>query len=266
VKRLALEMDLHVLQPDRARDPSFVQAVGPLAPDVIVAAAYGQLIPRAMLDAARVAPVNVHASLLPAYRGAAPIQRALLDGAVVTGVTTMWMDSKLDTGDILLAAAVAVRESDNAGDVAERLSELGAELLLRTLAAIEDGTCPRRAQDASLASYAPPVTASDAVIRWDVPASSIDDRIRAMAPRPGAVASWHGRRLKIWSAERSPQSGLPGQIIWVDRHSVLVAAGAGSLRLTEVQPENAKRMSASEWARGARVGAGDAFDAETRVE
>jgi methionyl-tRNA formyltransferase len=262
VKRAAVAHDLPVIQPPRVRARSFREQVAALRPDALALAAFGQLIPPALLDLPPLGPINVHGSLLPAYRGAAPIQQAILNGEERTGVTTMWMDATLDTGDVLLARAVAISPDDTTGTLTERLANAGANLLIETLRLLRDGRCPRAAQNHILATYAPAIEPADAVVHWNEPATRVRDRIRAMAPRPGAVTSIRGRRLKLWLAEARPGVGnTPGCVLAVARDGVEVAAGEGILLLREVQAENSRRMPASDWARGARIAAGDAFEA-----
>ena len=262
VKRAAAAHDLPVLQPPRVRDRAFLDTVGCMRPDALALAAFGQIIPRALLDLPRLGPINVHASLLPAYRGAAPIQHAILNGEAVSGVTTMWMDATLDTGDILLARQVAVSDEDTTGTLTERLASAGASLLLETLRLLADGRCPRTPQDHAFATYAPAILPADSVIRWDEPAVRVRDRIRAMAPRPGAITAVHGRRVKLWRAEALRDgAGEPGRVRAVTREGVEVEAASGVVILREAQPENGRRMAATDWARGARLAMGDRFDA-----
>lgn len=260
VKHAATILGLPVLQPERVRNAEFLEQARSLAPDVLVLASFGQLIPRVLLDLPPLGPINVHASLLPAYRGAAPIHYAILNGETVAGVTTMWMDTKLDTGDILLTRQVPVEPDEDTGALTARLAEAGAVLLLETLSRLAAGDCPCTAQDERLATYAPAITPEDAVLRWLEPAARCRDRIRAMSPRPGAVASFRGKRLKVWSSAAVEGCGEPGTVLSVGRSGVDVATGIGSLRLVEVQAENSRRMAAVDWARGARVTPGDRFE------
>lgn len=261
VKEVAQVLGLPVLQPARVRSADFLAEAASLRPDALALAAYGQIIPRALLELAPLGPVNLHGSLLPAYRGAAPIQRAILAGERATGITTMLMDETLDTGDILLRCEAPIYDEDDAGSLTARLAERGADLLVETLVRLSEGACPRTPQDHSAATYAPAIRPEDAVIRWEEPADVTRNRVRALSPRPGAVAALNGRRVKIWRAE--PAEGPaddPGRIVAIGRGGVEVATGAGRIRVVEVQPEGGKRMAAADWARGARVRPGDRFE------
>jgi methionyl-tRNA formyltransferase len=258
---VAQVLGLPVLQPARVRSADFLAEAASLRPDALALAAYGQIIPRALLELAPLGPVNLHGSLLPAYRGAAPIQRAILAGERATGITTMLMDETLDTGDILLRCEAPIYDEDDAGSLTARLAERGADLLVETLVRLSEGACPRTPQDHSAATYAPAIRPEDAVIRWEEPADVTRNRVRALSPRPGAVAALNGRRVKIWRTE--PAEGPaddPGRIVAIGRGGVEVATGAGRIRLVEVQPEGGKRMAAADWARGARVRPGDRFE------
>lgn len=261
VKEAALARNLVVLQPPRVRSAEFLEEASALQPDALALAAYGQIIPPPLLQLAPLGPINVHGSLLPAYRGAAPIQRAILAGETKTGVTTMFMDASLDTGDILLSSEAPILDDDDTGSLTARLARIGAELLVETLLRLADGTCPRTPQDHSRATYAPAIGPEDAVIRWQEPAVTTRNRVRALSPRPGAVASIRGRRLKVWRAEASGDApGDGGRIAAIGAQTVDVETGSGLARLIEVQPEGAKRMPAAAWARGARIATGDRFE------
>lgn len=260
VKQTALHLKLPILQPRRVRAPAFLDEMRALAPDVLALAAFGQIVPQALLELPPLGPINVHGSLLPKYRGAAPIHHAVLEGETVTGVTTMWMDATLDTGDILLAAPLDIAPEETTGTLLPRMAALGAELLLQTLDLLAAGTCPRLPQDAAQATFAPPVQPEDGYIRWEEPAERLRNRVRSMTPRPGALAALHGRKVKVWSTQAvelpAPAGTLPGSVLAVSKspRGVLVATGDGaSVLLTEVQPENGRRMAAADWARGARL-------------
>jgi methionyl-tRNA formyltransferase len=259
VKLAALRLGLPVLQPRRVRHESFVQTARAMEPDVLAVAAFGQIIPQALLDLPPLGPINVHGSLLPAYRGAAPIHHAILNGETETGVTTMWMDATLDTGDMLLKRVTPIDEDDTTGTLTPKLAVAGAELILETLDLLRDGRCPRAPQDDSRATYAPPITSEDSVIRWAESAARCRNRIRALSPRPGAFASFKGRRVKLWTARAVEGDSEAGEVRAVTKEGVEVGTGKGILLLTEVQPENSRRMSAADWARGARIAAGDRF-------
>ena len=267
VKDAALARGLPLLQPRRVRSESFLAKMREMAPDVLALAAFGQIVPQALLDLPPLGPINVHGSLLPKYRGAAPIQRAVMAGETETGVTTMWMDATLDTGDMLLAGTVPIDEEDNAGTLFPKLADLGARLLVETLGRLAEGTLARRPQDPALATLAPAIQPEDGIIRWDETAEQIHNRIRGVTPKPGAFAEIAGKRVKIWRArpaDTSTASAPPGSILGFQKSppGLLTAAGQGTaLLITEAQPENGKRMSADAWARGLRLAPGDAFAA-----
>jgi methionyl-tRNA formyltransferase len=265
VKRAAERHDLPVLQPRRVRAASFIAKMRELAPDVLTLAAFGQIVPQELLDLPPLGPINVHGSLLPKYRGAAPIQRAIMAGETETGVTTMWMDATLDTGDMLLARAIPIEPDDTAGALFPKLATLGAELLIETLAGLAAGTLPRRPQDPAQATFAPALTPEDALLHWNESARALHNRIRGVSPKPGAFAEIAGRRVKIWASQVAPaptESALPGTLLGFSKHpaGVLVAAGEGTtLLLTETQPDSGKRMPADAWARGLRLTPGAQF-------
>ena len=265
VKRAAERHDLPVLQPRRVRSASFVAKMRELAPEVLTLAAFGQIVPQELLDLPPLGPINVHGSLLPKYRGAAPIQRAVMAGETETGVTTMWMDATLDTGDMLLARPLAIAHDDTAGTLFEKLASLGAELLVDTLEGLAAGTLPRRPQDSALATFAPALTPEDGLLSWQESARSLHHRIRGVSPKPGAFAEINGRRVKVWASLVAPEpigSAPPGTVLGFSRHpaGLLVAAGQSTaLLLTETQPDSGKRMPADAWARGLRLVPGDKF-------
>jgi len=267
VKKAAERLSLPVFQPKRVRSEKFIESMRALSPDVIAVAAFGQIIPQALLDLPTLAPINVHGSLLPRWRGAAPIQRAIMAGDSEIGVTTMWMDATLDTGDMLLAEAFPIASDDTAGTLFEKLAELGAKLLLDTLTGLANGTLPRISQDASLATYAAMITPEDSILRWNETAGQIDCRIRGLSPKPGVFAMCKGKRLKIWRAiptHDTLSEAIAGTVLAVRADGVLVACGSGTVALvTEVQPASGKRMVASDWARGARLAVGETFEETT---
>jgi len=264
VKRVALERGLQVLQPRRIREPEPVAAIQALRPDVQVVVAYGQILPRAVIDAAPLGTVNVHASLLPRYRGAAPIQWAVARGETRTGVTTMRIDEGLDTGPILLARELAIGSEETAAELEPRLAALGAELLIETLAGLRDGRVQPVPQDSAQASYAPLLKKEDGRIDWSVPAHEIACRVRGFQPWPGAHATLAERTLKVLKAVAAdaPDSAgdEPGAILACGRDGIRVRCGARSvLQLIEVQPESRRAMSAASFAAGARLVPGQRF-------
>ncbi len=266
VKLAALERGLPLVQPKRVRSEAFIAKMRDLAPDVLALAAFGQIVPQALLDLPPLGPINVHGSLLPKYRGAAPLQRAIMAGDRETGVTTMWMDATLDTGDMLLAASLPIEPDDTTGTLFPKMAELGAALLLDTLEGLAAGTIPRRKQDALAATFAPAIQPEDGIVRWHESVAEINNRIRGVSPRPGAFAAIRGKRIKIWSAaptELAPTGVRPGTITGFSKTpaGLLVAAGNGTtLLITEVQPDSGKRMAADSWARGLRLAPGVEFD------
>lgn len=263
VKRAAAAVGLPVLQPRRVRSELFLAQLRELAPDALALAAFGQIISQPLLDLPRLAPVNVHGSLLPRYRGAAPIQRAIMAGESVTGVTTMWMDASLDTGDILLSETVPIDDEDTAGTLTPAMATVGARLLVETLERLDAGNCVRTQQDDALATLAPAIVPEDCEIRWHEPARTTRSRIRGVSPKPGAYTVFRGRRIKVWHAAKAEGSGAAGEILAISKEppGVLVACGdRTALLLDDVQPENSRRMSAVDWANGTRLRPGERFD------
>jgi methionyl-tRNA formyltransferase len=255
VKEAALARDLPVFQPRTLRDS---EAVGPLEawqPEVIVVAAFGQILRRSVLDLAPHGCLNVHASLLPRYRGAAPISAAILEGDSVTGATIMLLDEGLDTGPILAQAECPVAPEDTTGSLTAKLADLGAELLVKTLPPWLAGEVRARPQDESLATYCRPLTKGDGHLDWARPAVYLDRQIRASDPWPGAYTLWQGQRLKILRAKPDAdwQGGeQPGQVVSLEPSGLGVATGEGALELLQVQLAGKKPMDADIFARGQR--------------
>jgi methionyl-tRNA formyltransferase len=259
LKPVAERLGIPVLQPRRIRLPEAQESVRALQPEVQVVVAYGQILPRSVIDMAPLGTVNVHASLLPRYRGAAPIQWAIASGETETGVTTMLIDEGLDTGPVLLAERTAIGPAETAADLEPRLARMGAELLLKTLDGLAAGTLAPTPQDHALAVPAPIIRKEDGRVDWTSGAALIASRARGFFPWPGLSTTHEGRLLKLLRvrAEEAPVPGDPGQVTMVDGDGVVVAAGGGSaLRLLEVQPESRAAMPARAWAAGYRVGAG----------
>jgi methionyl-tRNA formyltransferase len=262
VKPVALTRGLHVLQPRRVREPEAVAALREAAPDAQVVVAYGQILPRAALDVPRLGTVNVHSSLLPKYRGAAPIQWAIAEGEAETGVSTMLLDEGLDTGPVLLERATPIGAEETAPALEQRLARMGAELLVETLEGLAQGRLTPRPQDHARATHARILTKQDGRVDFTQRAEVIDRRVRAFQPWPGAVTTYAGKDLKIVRARVEPglADAPPGTVVAVDRAGILVAAGGGTgLRLLEVQPESRRAMAASAFAAGARLAAGARF-------
>lgn len=252
----AAEAGLEVLAPGRPSDPGFLARLAELAPDCCPVVAYGALIPQAALDIPAHGWVNLHFSILPAWRGAAPVQHAILHGDDVTGATTFRLVRELDAGPVYGVLTEAVRPADTAGDLLDRLSVAGADLLVATIDGIESGELAARPQPADGISLAPKITPADAEVRWGQPAQAIDRLVRACTPAPGAWTSLAGARIKLWPVTLAPEAGqqalAPGQL-QVRRDRVLAGTGTVPVALGEVQPDGKRRMSAAEWARGLRL-------------
>ena len=250
-----------MLQPERPNDPAFLDELRRLGPDVIVVTAYGRLLKRELLELPPLGCINVHASLLPRWRGAAPIQWTLIEGDAEAGVTTMMMDEGLDTGDILMTARITPVPEETGGSLFEKLSKLGGELIVRTLAALEDGSLTRTPQPEEGMTYAKMLTRDMGVIRWEEDARRIERLIRGLYPWPGTCTHAEGKLLKIHRARLSeageagaPETLKPGTVISHDGR-LYVQCGSGQLELLEVQPEGRKRMSAADYLRGYHPGA-----------
>lgn len=254
VKEKAMEYEIPVYQPVKARDPEFVELLKGMNPDVIVVVAFGQLLPKAILDIPKYGCVNVHASLLPKYRGAAPIQWAVIDGEEVSGVTTMLMDEGLDTGDMLEKAEIVLDEKETGGSLFDKLSALGGELILSTLEKMENGTITRTPQGESTTSYAKMLKKTMGEIDWSMEAVKIERLIRGLNPWPSAYTSLKGKTVKIWSADvvAGNTTGNPGRVT-VSKDKLLVECGEGFLSITELQLEGKKRMETAAFLRGFTV-------------
>ncbi|OPX88896.1 methionyl-tRNA formyltransferase [Pelotomaculum sp. PtaB.Bin117] len=252
VKEAAQSLKLPVLQPAQVKEPEFIEQLRSYSPEVIVVVAYGRILPPAILSLPEHGCVNVHASLLPKYRGAAPIHRAVINGEKVTGITTMFIDEGLDTGDMILKEKVPILGEDTVGDLHDRLSVAGARLLVETLDMIGRGRAPRIPQTGE-SSYAPVLTGADELIIWDKPAQDIYNLIRGMNPWPGARTYLGEKMLKIWRAgvlDDEQTLACPGRVMGTVREGVLVGTGRGLLVITELQMQGAKRMSAADFLRG----------------
>src|SRR5690242_19745165 len=248
VKEVALEEGIPVQQPDKPRGDAFLAGLRDLAPDVSVVVAYGHILPKAVIDAPRLGTLNIHASLLPALRGAAPIQAAIRDGLFETGVTIMRMVPALDAGPIILQARTEVLEDETYGELSLRLSELGALTLVEALSLMELGTSPEQPQDDSLATYAHKIDRSAAWVDWSASAASVCRLIRSLDPKPGGVTMLRGSEVKLFGAKLAPHgiSTMPGQIQSIDEDGLTVACGEGAARITVVQPAGKRRLSPNE--------------------
>jgi methionyl-tRNA formyltransferase len=240
---------LEVLQPAKIKDPSVIEQIRRLAPDVIVVVAYGQILSRDVLEIPRLACLNLHASLLPRWRGAAPIQAAIAAGDSETGVTVMYMDEGLDTGDILLQSNVEILPNDTGGSLHDRLAQIAPETLLESLRLLAAGNAPRIPQDNARATYAPKLKREHGQIDWSESAEAVERKIRAYHSWPGAFMKVDGQNLKVFSASVADLNGQPGEILRSDK-DLIVATGKGALSLAEVQLEGKRRMSAAEFLRG----------------
>lgn len=266
VKAYAEEHGLRVLQPEKLRVPESVAILQELAPDLIVTAAYGQILPKSILDLPVRGCINVHGSLLPRYRGGAPIQRAIIDGEAVTGVTLMYMAEGLDSGDMIAKAEEPITDEDTAGSMFDKLSVLGAELLLSWLPRIADGTAPRTPQPHEEATYAPNLSREDEQLDWHAPSRALFNRIRGLNPMAGGYTLLHGEVFKVWGAlpPRTADQVLPpewlalapGAVLETGNDGIRIRTDDGSLLLTVVQPAGKKALQASEYARGARLATG----------
>ncbi|MEO6183021.1 MAG: methionyl-tRNA formyltransferase [Verrucomicrobiota bacterium] len=264
VKKLALELNLPVLQPEKARAPDFVAALRGLTPDLIVVVAYGQILPQAVLDLPQLGCLNVHTSLLPKYRGAAPIQWAILDDQRQTGVTIMKMDAGLDTGDILTQSVTPIHPTDDAQTLHNRLALIGAELLIETIPNFAAGTIVAQKQPIEGSSYARKISKDDGKLNWSEPARKLWNQIRAFTPWPGAFtfqkAGASKRLLKIWQAEPMESSSAePGTVLAADKTGIVVACGKDSLRLLNLQREGGRRLSPQEFLAGNPLPPGSKF-------
>ncbi|HJW38270.1 MAG TPA: methionyl-tRNA formyltransferase [Candidatus Udaeobacter sp.] len=238
-----------ILQPAKIRDPQAIEQIRALVPDVIVVMAYAQILPRDVLEIPKIACLNLHASLLPRWRGAAPIQAAVAAGDQETGITVMYMDQGLDTGDILLRRTIDILPADTGGSLHDRLAQIASEALLESLRMLEKNSAPRVAQDNAHATSAPKLKREHGRIDWSEPAEVIERKIRAFNPWPGAFMPINNRNLKIFSASVVDLSGRPGEILRSEKE-LIVGAGKGALSLGEVQLEGKRKMSAMEFLRG----------------
>jgi len=261
IKELALQHGLNPLQPEKAKEEAFQRALKGLQPDLCVVVAYGQILPESVLKIPKYGAVNVHASLLPKYRGAAPIAWAILKGEKVTGVTTMVMDEGMDTGDILLQAEVPISAQDTCQTLQDRLAALGAGLLIETLEKMKEGNIRPIPQDHSKATYAPPLKKEDGHINWKKEAEEIDRQIRAFNPWPGAFTRWDDRLLRIYKGTPRERALVEkaGTVVWVGSDFIEVEAGRDTYLIKEVQLEGRRRMGIREFLSGHPLPVGTVF-------
>ena len=255
---LADEAGIPVLTPGKPREPEFIEALSALEPDCCPVVAYGALIPRPVLDVPRHGWVNLHFSLLPAWRGAAPVQAAIRAGDDVTGATTFLLEEGLDTGPTFGVVTEPVRPTDTSGDLLRRLAESGARLLVATLDGIADGTLTARPQPTDGVSHAPKVTVDDARVDWSLPAAALDRLVRSVTPEPGAWTTFRGARLGLGPVSTSDVELKPGELV-AEKRRVLVGTGTHAVALGEVQPVGKRAMAAPDWARGTRIEVGEAL-------
>lgn len=255
VKEKALEHGLSVYQPLKVRTPEFVQVLRELKPDVMVVVAFGQILTKEVLDIPPLGCVNVHASLLPKYRGAAPIQWAVIDGEKETGVTTMMMDEGIDTGDMLEKEIVPIEDEETGDSLHDKLMAAGARLIVSTLKKIQDGTIERTPQTDEETCYARMLKKDMGDVDWSLDAHAIERLVRGLNSWPGTYTKWNGKTVKIWKAKAVDREyeGALGEAVYVDKETILVKTGKGCLSLLELQPEGKKRMAADAFLRGYQV-------------
>ena len=262
VSEVAARAGLPVLTPTKLRDGNFARELAAIAPELAIVVAYGRILPADVLAVPRLGFLNVHASLLPRYRGAAPIAYSLLAGDAVTGVSLMRLAEGMDEGPVLASRELPIGPDDDCGSLTERLARVGAELLVENLAAVESGRARFVPQDPALATYARLITRDDARLDWTRPAAELENRVRAMSPSPGAFTATPGGVLKIYKARAEPVSAEagatpPGMLIDASGEGPRVVCGEGALRLLEVQREGGRRQCGDEFLRGARITAGE---------
>jgi methionyl-tRNA formyltransferase len=257
VGELADEHGIEVLTPRRPREPEFLERLKQLAPDACPVVAYGGLLPQAALDIPPLGWVNLHFSLLPAWRGAAPVQAAIKAGDEITGASVFQIVEELDAGPVYGVVTEAVRPEDTAGELLQRLAESGAVLLSQTMDALEDGKLRAAPQPAEGVSYAPKVTVDDAKVDFGAPATAVERHIRSVTPEPGAWAEFRGERLKLGPVTVQQEDALPPGELRVERKRVLAGTATAAVQLSEVQAQGRKQMPATDWARGTRIEAGE---------
>lgn len=273
VKAAALERNLKVCQPERPNRPEAVAEIAAARPDVLVVVAYGAILRSTLLKLAPMGAINVHASLLPRHRGMSPIHRAILDGDAMTGVTTMQMDEGVDTGDMILSETTTIGANETSGQLHDRLSDMGARLLIETLTQLEKGTAPRTPQPAEGATYAGRIEKSHGVIDWTRPAIEIHNRMRAMTPAPGATAILNGEALHLAGSRLvgdddavahaltgANSAATPGTILAITRDALRVATGEGTIDIHDIRPAGGKTMSGADYARGRGIAPGSRFE------
>lgn len=258
IKVVCLREGIPLLQPLKMKDPAFLDALRQWKPDIIMVTAFGRILPSAVLTLPPLGCINVHGSLLPKYRGAGPIQWAVIRGEQETGITTMLMDEGMDTGDMLLQEKVAILPEDTAGTLAPRLAEVGGRLLVETLRRLKAGTLTPQPQDHTVATMAPLLKKEDGLIDWTLTAREIANRVRGLSPWPGAYTYVNGERwtLCLVSAGEESQGAVPGLVTKVAKDRIDVATGGGTIHIREIQPSNSRRMTVAQYLAGHRLAEG----------
>jgi len=264
VKELALKHDIEILQPEKIRNPKFMEQFQKFSADLAVVAAYGQIFPKSLLEIPKNGFINVHASYLPFYRGAAPIHQAIIDGKKETGVTIMLVNEGMDTGDMLLQEKLPIMPTDTVATLHDKLAQNGARLLGKALDKLGGSGWTRVPQDHAKATYAPLLKKDDGMIHWQKSAREIHSQIRGMNPWPGCFTYFNGKLLKVFTAEICDQEAkvMPGSIVEISETNIAVAAGTGTLVLKEIQLEGKKRMPVEEFIKGKTIKAGDVLSSE----
>jgi methionyl-tRNA formyltransferase len=266
VKLAAQELGITVFQPKRVREPEFIEILRKRGPEAVVVAAYGQILPKEILTLPKFGCINIHASLLPAYRGAAPINWAIIRGERETGITIMLMDEGMDTGAILMQENIPIGPEDTAGALTTKLSSLGAKLIIRALPLLASGKLTPVFQDGTKATMAPLLRKGDGLIDWDLSAREIHNRVRGLSPWPGAYSYLDGKMVKIITTGVLDGTGEPGLLYEREKNTLVAGTGSGLLRILSVQPEGKKPMAAGEFMRGHRGIAGKKFTGPTGYE
>jgi methionyl-tRNA formyltransferase len=262
VKKVAVAEGIPVLQPEKPRGDAFIAEVAALSADISVVVAYGHILPKVVIDLPRLGTLNIHASLLPALRGAAPIQAAIREGLAETGVSIMQMVPALDAGPVLHTARTSILEDETSLELSLRLSEIGANALIEALALVELGLAKPEPQDDSRATFAPKISRESAQVDWAASAYEVARHIRAYDPKPGAWSKVNGGEVKLFGARIAPRGTMhtAGDVLKVDSAGLLVACGAGAVRILAVQPSGKTRLTPEQWANGRGIAPGDKFD------
>ncbi len=259
VKEYALNNNIAVLQPEKVKTGAFAQELRGIAPDLLVTVAYGRILPQEVLDIPPFGCINVHGSLLPKYRGAAPIQWSVINGDKITGITTMYTDIGMDTGDMLLKREVEIGPNETAGELHDKLSIIGAEVLLETLKELEKGTLVRTPQPAEQASYVTMISKETGLIEWTKTMEEIHNLVRGIDPWPGAYTFYKGERIRVWKTEHTDveKTSKPGEILEVKKEGILVGTGKGNIMLKEIQFDSGKRLKVEQYLAGHSIEKGE---------